>query len=131
MVAADQVNAIFADARNTYQSALLRLDAGDVRDAAEKAWCATKRATDAMILARTGSEPRTTGQTGRELGRLESQDQAFRSLRQIYARQQTYLHGGCFYDGDCGGETIPADIKSTIDYIEEMERLAWEIQHRC
>ena len=131
MLAADQVNAIFADARHIYQSALLRLDVGDIRDAAEKAWCATKRATDAMILARTGSEPRATGQTRRELGRLESQDHAFRPLRQVYARQQTYLRGGCFYDGDCDGETIPADIRSTIDYIEEMERLAGETQNPC
>ena len=31
---------IFDDARHLYQSAIERLEAGDVRDAAEKAWCA-------------------------------------------------------------------------------------------
>ena len=50
---ADQVRAIFADVRQVHAQALERLEQGDVRDAAEKAWCATKRATDALILART------------------------------------------------------------------------------
>ena len=50
----DQVDEIFADARRMQTQAVERLEAGDLRDAAEKAWCATKRATDALILARTG-----------------------------------------------------------------------------
>ena len=127
MTATDQVRAIFADARQVHAQALERLEQGDVRDAAEKAWCATKRATDALILARTGREPGTSGQTRRELGRLESQDPAIRPLRQTYGRQQTYLHRGCFYDGDCGGESIPSDIRDTIDYIQDAARLAQEI----
>ena len=45
-----------------HRSALEWLDARDIRDAADKAWCATKRATDALILARTGEEPGTRGQ---------------------------------------------------------------------
>ena len=45
---------IFDDARFLQGSAMERLAAGDVRDAADKAWCATKRATDALILARMG-----------------------------------------------------------------------------
>ena len=57
MVATDRVNEIFADARAMQAQALQRLEQGDVRDAAEKAWCATKRATDALVLARTGEEP--------------------------------------------------------------------------
>ena len=48
---------IFTDAQAVHAQALERLEAGDIRDAAEKAWCATKRATDALILARTGEEP--------------------------------------------------------------------------
>ena len=35
-------------------AALERLDASDIRDAAEKSWCATKRGTGALALARTG-----------------------------------------------------------------------------
>ena len=43
MVATDRIRELFADARAMYDSALERWDAGDIRDSAEKAWCATKR----------------------------------------------------------------------------------------
>ena len=64
----DRVSAIFADARAVHADALRLLEAGDIRDAAEKAWCATKRATDALILARTGVEPEFSSDTTRGLG---------------------------------------------------------------
>ena len=51
------VAGIFADARFMHSESLRLLEAGDLRDAAEKAWCATKRATDALILRHTGREP--------------------------------------------------------------------------
>ncbi len=123
MVATDRVQAVFGDAHAMQEAALERLDAGDIRDAAEKAWCATKRATDALILARTGEEPRTSGQTRKGLGTLEQQDRRIRALRDQYSRQLTYLHGGCFYDGDCDGPTISEDIRSTSDYIQQAESL--------
>ena len=48
----DRVDELFADARNVHAQAIERLQNGDIRDAAEKAWCSTKRATDALIIAR-------------------------------------------------------------------------------
>ena len=54
MVATGRVKEVFDDAMVQHQAALERLEAGYIRDAAEKAWCATKRATDALILSRTG-----------------------------------------------------------------------------
>ena len=54
---------LFADAREVHRQALERLEAGDIRDAAEKAWCATKRATDALVLSRTNDMPQRTNQT--------------------------------------------------------------------
>ena len=57
MVATDRVREIFADAHGMYDDSLERWDAGDIRDAAEKAWCATLSATNALILANTGVEP--------------------------------------------------------------------------
>ena len=50
----DDIEGIFADARQLHDQAIERLEQGDIRDAAEKAWCAAKRATDALILALTG-----------------------------------------------------------------------------
>ena len=51
------VSVIFAAARQVHADALERLAQGDIRDAAEKAWLATLRATNALILAHTGEEP--------------------------------------------------------------------------
>jgi hypothetical protein len=56
MVTTDRVAMIFQDAREVQASALQKLAEGDIRDAAEKARRATKRATDALRLARTGVE---------------------------------------------------------------------------
>ena len=67
-------NRIFADAHMMYQAAIERLSAGDIHDASEKAWCSTKRATDALILARTGEEPPKSPDTTRALRRLAMDD---------------------------------------------------------
>ena len=62
MAMTSDVHIIFEDARAMHQSAVDQLVRGDIRDAAEKAWCATKRATDALILARIGTEPEKSPQ---------------------------------------------------------------------
>ena len=62
MVAADRVRFLFSDARALYDDAIEMLDQGKIRNAAEKAWGATKRATDALVLAREGEEPQSAGQ---------------------------------------------------------------------
>ena len=43
---------IFDDARRMHSAALARMADDDIRDAAEKAWCATLRAAEALILTR-------------------------------------------------------------------------------
>ena len=116
---------VFAHARRMHNAALERMAAGDIRDAAEKAWCATKRATDALILARTGEEPQRSTDTGsglREIARLEP---AARSLRARYYERQGTLHGECFYIGLCDPvEDTELLIRETADYIEDALRLA-------
>ena len=125
MVATDRVREIFADARSVHASALERLDAGDIRDAAEKAWCATKRATDALVLARTGRMPNTTGQTSRELRFMAQSDSRFRSLRTRYNTCIKELHDDCFYDGHCEPEALVIElVHNTSDYIQDAENLA-------
>ena len=117
--------AVFADARDMYASALERLAQSDIRDAAEKAWCAAKRATDALILARTGVLPPRSPDTTRGLRTLAAADPAYRSLQSRYFERQAALHGDCFYTGLC--EPI-ADterlIRETVAYIRDAERLA-------
>ena len=125
MVATDEVRAIFADARSLHASALERLNAGDIRDAAEKSWGATKRATDALILSKRGYLPNTTGQTSRELRFLARSDDRFRSLRTRYNTCIKELHDDCFYDGHCEPEELVVElVQSASDYIRDAEDLA-------
>ena len=125
MVITDRVMAIFADARTIYNSSLERLEQGDIRDAAEKAWCATKRATDALILARTGEEPDKAPITSRELRRLALEDGMLDSLVGWYCINRDMLHGDCFYLGLCEPiEDTERRIRETALYIQETESLA-------
>ena len=125
MVATDRISAIFADARAVHADALRMLEAGDVRDAAEKAWCATKRATDALILARTGVEPEFSPDTTRGLVRMAAADSAINSLVGRYYSRQGHLHGTCFYLGDCEPvDEVHRRIRQTADYISDAARFA-------
>ena len=115
---------IFADARYMSDAALERMDAGDIRDAAEKAWCATVRATEALVLARTGQEPRTSTAAGRRLQAMSTSDQSLRDLRRSYLERQAILHGECFYHDYCPPEVTEQLINETSDYIVTAVRLA-------
>ena len=115
---------IFVDARLLHQSSLERLEAGDIRDAAEKAWCATKRATDALILARTEEMPGTTAITTACLDDLAREDEAVKPLVGRYYSRIHQLHGQCFYNGFCQPVVTERRIRETGIYIDDAERLA-------
>lgn len=116
---------VFADARRMQEAALRQMAAGDIRDAAEKAWWAAKRATDGLVLARTGEEPRRSTDTGSGLRALERVEPEAGSLRAPYYERQGALHGECFYIGLCEpGEGIERLIRETTDYIDDAQRLA-------
>ena len=115
---------IFADARYMREAALTQMAAGDIRDAAEKAWCATVRATEGLILARTGDEPQTSTAAGRKLRALSETDPLLRELRLRYADRQAVLHGECFYHDYCQPGVTENLILETDDYIQQAELLA-------
>ena len=127
MVVTDRVREIFADARVLHADALEMLAQGKIRNAAEKAWGATKRATDALVLARTGEEPERTPATSVAVRALEGRDPGVRQVRLIarYYTRQGALHGDCFYLGFCDPVDITERrIRDTIHYIEDAENLA-------
>ena len=105
MVATDRVNFLFSDARSLYGDALEMLEQGKIRNAAEKAWGATKRATDALVLAKTGEEPPTAALTTEGLLALARAADDIENLVGRYFTRISYLHGSCFYDGICGPDT--------------------------
>ena len=127
MVATDRVREIFADARVLQSDALEMLALGKVRNAAEKAWGATKRATDALVLARTGEEPERTPESAQGLLLLQAKDALVRQARMVgrYYTRQGHLHGECFYNGLCEPiDDTERRIRETADYIDDAERMA-------
>ena len=119
----EHVAALLADARLVHAQAVERLEAGDIRDAAEKAWCAARTATDALILARTGVEPSTTAATTNNLDALARQTPDARRLQGRYYSRIHNLHGMCFYAGFCNDQT-ERRIRETAAYIDDAESLA-------
>ena len=125
MSAADRVSSILYDTRAVHADAMRLLETGDIRDAAEKAWCATKRATDALILARSGEEPETSSDTSGGLLVLAEGDDGVRSLIRRYYSRQRHLHGTCFYLGECEPvDELERRIRETADYVDDAARLA-------
>ena len=125
MVAPNRVRELFADARLVQTQALERLAADDIRDAAEKAWCATKRATDALLLAKTGREPQTPAQTAGGIRALAFDDARFQRLRSFYNTCVKELHSDCFYDGHCEpAEQLAATVRETRRYVDDAELLS-------
>ena len=116
--------AVFADAHTLHADALAMLAQGKIRNAAEKAWGATKRATDALILARTGELPGTTAITSDELDALARRDARVKSLVGRYYSRISQLHGQCFYNGRCAAPDTERRIRETADYIRDAEELA-------
>ena len=116
---------VFADAHTLYDDALEMLELGKIRNAAEKAWGATKRATDALILARTGILPERTPDTSTGLRYLAESDPAVRPLVERYYSRQGILHGECFDLGLCEPlDDTERRIRETARYIADAERLA-------
>ena len=125
MVATKRARDIFDDSRTLYQDALEILEQGRLRNAAEKAWGATKRATDALILSQTGEEPPTTAASTTALLTLAGQSADYETLVGRYFTRISFLHGSCFYNGMC--DPIPETerrIRETMDYIQDAETLA-------
>ena len=116
---------VFADAQYMHSAALERMAAGDIRDASEKAWCAAKRAIDALILVRTGQLPPKSPDTTRGLLRLASDNPEIADLRDRYFTRQSVLHGDCFYTGFCEPlDAIEELIRETADFIQDAQSLA-------
>lgn len=121
----DRVSELFADALFLYGDALEMLDQDRIRNAADKAWGATKRATDAMILARTGEEPRSAGYARRAMMRLSKSSPAMDHFQGKYHLRSEWLHIDCFYDGNCEPrEDMVALIRATDAYIRDAQALA-------
>ena len=113
----DRVAEIFVDARLARAQTVERFEAGDIRDATEKAWWATKRATDAFVLARIREEAGTAAGTTNGLNTLTSRHPDTRKIPGRYYSRIHNLHGMYFYAGFCNDQT-ERRIRETAAYID-------------
>ena len=112
------------DAREAQATAERLLDAGDWRDAAEKAWLATRNATAAAVLEVTGVN--NSGSTGIEAGLRQLSRQRggeWARLREEYKQVVHFLHSDAFYRGIYQND-IGDRVRATADYIRRAEELA-------
>ena len=112
------------DARAVHNEAMARLEVGDWRDAAEKAWCAARNATEAAILEIYGidSSRSTNIDAGiRALARERGGE--WIELRKDYTEVVYHLHIEAFYGG-VRHDDVPDLIRSVANYVDRIARLA-------
>ena len=104
----------------------MKLAAGDLRNAAGKAWDATLCAANALLLARTGKTPEKLTDTAGNLDQLAAQDPAVKTLIGRYCARWSRLYGDCYLLGILDyPEGIERRIRETADYIQDAENLAF------
>ncbi len=123
-----ELEELLKDAEALYQEALRDLEAGRIRKAAENAWGAAARATDALLYARAKVEiVRGLGRT-RELYKLARMDPEVKALGLVkeYNDRMLHLHGSCFYEGiyEIPDVDLEKLIVETGKYIENVKRLS-------
>ena len=113
-----------ADARSMQKDALARLDAGDWRDASEKAWCATRNATQAVALEIYGVDnPRSTNIDAGIRALARERGGEWVQLRRRFSDVAFHLHIEAFYGG-VYHDDIPDLVRGVSDYIKLVEELA-------
>ena len=116
--------ALMQDARAMQAAGVRRLDAGDWRDAAAKAWLAARNASKALLLEVNGADsPRTPNISAgiRALAhRRDGQWQDFSNHLSVLAYQ---LHSEAFYGG-IYVDDIPDLVRGVADYIALAAELA-------
>ena len=119
-----RVKELLEDADFLYSEAVSELERGKIRNAAEKAWGATLRATNALIVARTGEEPERVPVTTQKLYELAGSDRVVdEHMVGRYHTRADYLHGLCFYCGFCEPKReVERMIRETATLIADIRK---------
>jgi len=120
-----RVEELIGDAEHLIRRAVEEVEV-DLRDAADKAWGATLRAVDALVVARTGRNPKAAHERRVELETLCLKDAEAEKLRiaDRYSTRSDYLHVMCFYEGVCEPiEAVKRMILETRELIDDVKKL--------
>ena len=122
----DEARARSADALERLDNASKHWDRRELLRSAEQAWAAATQATNALILAHSGEEPKSGDHD--TFGLLEHLSGEARGLEKVldqYTDFSVYLLGIAISDGNLDPlEFTIEDIRKTADYIRERERMA-------
>ncbi len=111
------------DAHAMQEEAMARLDAGDWRDASEKAWCATRNATQALLLEIYGVDsPRSTNIDAGIRAIARERGGQWVDMRKDYTEVVYHLHIEAFYGG-VYHDDIPDLVRGVSEYIALAEEL--------
>ena len=120
-----EVKEIISNAEDLLTKAIEEMDE-NLRDAAEKAWGAALRVTNALILARYDETPKSMRDRREKLGELILREPELDKLglwERLHSRESS-LHVSCFYDGECKpADVIKKKISETKNYIEDIKAL--------
>ena len=115
---------LISDARAVHNEAMARLAAGDWRDAAEKAWCATRNATEAAVLEVYGLDYTKSTNINAGLRSLaKERGGEWIKARCSYSEVAYHLHIEAFCRGVYHMD-IPELIRGVADYVDLIEGLA-------
>jgi len=109
-----------------YEEGVKRGDVMKLRDACEKAWLATLKATDALLEAYGLGVGETYKDRRNKLWKLKGRERAIEDLG-IYDRfnaRMMILHLQGFYDGDVSPEQFKDEMEKVNRYITEVEAVA-------
>ena len=124
MLKDSEAETLMRDARAMQEEAIAQLDAGDWRDAAEKAWCATRNATQAVVLEIYGVDnPRSTNMDAGIRSLARERGGEWVELRKDYTEVVYHLHIEAFYGG-VYHDDIPDLVRGVADYIRTAGELA-------
>ena len=134
MLKTERAAALFVEARVQSSDSLRRLDDAakhwDRREllrSAEKAWNAATIASNALILAHSGEEPKSAGEndTFGALYRLSREVPSMEEVLDLYTDFSVRLFDLVVCNGNLDPlEFTIEDIRKTAEYIRECERLA-------
>lgn len=121
----NEVKDLVEDAEHLVEKAVEEMEV-DLRDAAEKAWGATVRAIDALILARVGVKPEIARERRMRLGEIvvKEKDVDEAKIWERYHSRAQALHAECFYGGVCKPvDVLKKKILETRDLVEDVKQL--------
>ena len=109
-----------------YEESVKKGDVMKLRDACEKAWLATLKATDALLEAYGLGAGETYKDRRNKLWKLKETERAVEDLG-IYDRfnaRMVILHLQGFYDGEVSYEQFKDEVEKVGRYIDEVEVIA-------